>query len=71
MPSTQVTIFLKCARELWEWITFIHAKVEQLSFEKIQEIISEDNLQARKDLNDFYAQMKELDKEEKLQKLWR
>ena len=50
------------------WKAFIHAKVEYLSFEKIQEIISEDNLRAKKELNEFYAQMEELDEEEKATK---
>ena len=47
------------------WKAFIQAKVEYLSFEKIQEIIYEDNVREKKELNEFYAQMKELDKEAK------
>ena len=75
MLSTQVTSSLKCVQELWEtwhfnkhgkhltWKAFIQAKVEYLSFEKIQEIISENNRRAKKELNEFFAQMVELDKE--------
>ena len=43
------------------WKVFIQAKVEYLSFEKIQEIVSEDNIRAKKELKELYAQMEELD----------
>ena len=42
------------------WKTVIHPKVEYMSFEKIQEIILEDDIWAKKEVNDLYAQMEEL-----------
>ena len=48
------------------WKAFIQAKVEYLSFKKIQEIISKDNIRAKNELNEFYAQMEELDEEAKV-----
>ena len=39
-----------------------------MSFEKIQEIISEDNLRAKEEVKDFYAQMEELNNEAELTK---
>ena len=45
------------------WKAFIHAKVEFISFEKIQEIIFKDDLWAKKEVSVFYAQMEELEKE--------
>ena len=48
------------------WKAFIHAKLEYLSFEKVQEIIHEENLRAEMEVNDFYAEVEDLDNEAKL-----
>ena len=48
------------------WEAFIHAKLEYLSFEKVQEIICEENGRAEKEVSDFYAQMDDLGNEAKL-----
>ena len=48
------------------WKAFIHAKLEYLSFEKVQEIIHEENLRYEMENNDFYAEMEDLDNEAKL-----
>ena len=48
------------------WKAFIHAKLEYLSFEKVQEIIHEENLRAEMKVNDFSPEMEVLDNEAKL-----